>query len=198
MTDCPNGDVRDLLPDLLHDRLAPAVRREVESHVRDCADCQAELALLRVMRSSLGRAPAVDVAAIAAAIPPHRAPARRAWGGWRAAAAAVVLLAAGGTSVAVVQRGANPDRDTAAAAVVVGSRATAPASANVATTNSVVPAASTAQAPRELAVASPAIGDLDDAELSALLKDIATVDVLPPVDVEPAAVLSPVSPRGTE
>lgn len=191
MTDCPNGEMRDLLPELLHDRLAPAVRREVEAHVRECADCQAELALLRAMRTSLRRAPAIDVAAIAAAIPPYRAAPHRTWGGWRAAAA-IVILAAGGTSVAVLQRGATSGRDTASANVAVGSRATAQMPVNVATSDSAVPA------PRELAVASSAIGDLDDAELSALLKDLATVDVLPPVDVEPATAISPVSPTGTE
>ena len=146
MTDCPNGEVRDLLPDLLHDRLAPAVRREVEAHVRDCADCQAELALLRAMRSSLRRAPAVDVAAIAAAIPPYRAAARRTWGGWRAAAA-IAMLAAGGTSVAVLQRGATSVRDTATAAVVAGSNAAPRAPVSVATKDSAVPTATASPLP---------------------------------------------------
>lgn len=196
MTDCPDGDVRDLLPDLLHDRLSPAVRREVEAHVRDCADCRDELALLRSMRSTLGRAPAVDVAAIAAAIPPYHAAGRRSWGGWRAAAA-VALLAAGGTSVAVLQRGATNVRDTATAGVAVGSSTASPAPVNEAREDSALPTAAV-PAPRELAVASSSIGDLDDAELSALLKDLATVDVLPPVDVEPTTAISPVSPTGTE
>lgn len=195
MTDCPNGEVRDLLPELLHDRLAPATRREVEAHVRDCADCRAELALLRTMRSSLRRAPAVDVAAISAAIPAYRAPVRRSWGGWRVAAA-IAILAAGGTSVAVMQRGAIGVRDTAA--VAVGSSAAPSTPVRVATKDSAVPRATASSAPRELAVASSSLGDLDDAELSALLKDLATVDVLPSVDVEPATAISPVSPTGTE
>src|SRR6476646_10419900 len=113
MTDCPNGDVRDLLPDLLHDRLAPAVRQEVEAHVRDCAECRNELALLRSMRSSLRRAPVVDVAAIASAIPAYRTATRRTWGGWRAAAA-IVILALGGTSVVVLQRDATSAPGSAA------------------------------------------------------------------------------------
>jgi hypothetical protein len=79
----------------------------VESHVRSCADCQEELALLRAMSASLRRAPRVDVAAVAAAIPPYRAPVRRIGGGWRVAAA-IVALAVGGTSVAVMQRDAMP------------------------------------------------------------------------------------------
>ena len=194
MTDCPNGDVRDLLPDLLHDRLAPAVRREVEAHVRDCADCRNELALLRSMRSTLRRAPAVDVAAIASAIPAYRTATRRTWGGWRAAAA-IVILAAGGTSVVVLQRDATSAPGSAAIAVGGSASRTEPVRGT--TRDSAVPTAA-APAPRELAVASSSIGDLDDAELSALLKDLGTVEVLPPVDVEPAAVISPVSPTGTE
>lgn len=195
MTDCPNGDVRDLLPDLLHDRLTPAVRREVDAHVRDCAECRNELALLRSMRSTLRRAPAVDVAAIAAAIPPYRSASRRTWGTWRVAAA-IMILAAGGTSVAVLQRGATSVRDSTTVAVSTSAPGVEPVSGT--TKDSAVPTATATPAPRELAVASSSIGDLDDAELSALLKDLGTVEVLPPVDVEPATVISPVSPTGTE
>ena len=79
MTDCPNGEIRDLLPDLVNDRLTPERRREVEAHVRGCADCQEEVALLRTMRTALRRAPTVDAAAIAASIPAYRAPVRHAW-----------------------------------------------------------------------------------------------------------------------
>lgn len=159
MTDCPDGDMRDLLPDLLHERLAPDVRREVESHVRGCDECRAELALLGEMRSALRRAPAVDAAAIAAAIPPYRAPARRGWGGWRAAAAIVVLVA-GGTSVAVLQ--------------------------------------SRHAAPRELALGSPAVSDLDDGELSTLLAGLQTLDAVPSADVETIPAISPFQPTGTD
>src|SRR5512140_1830353 len=73
MNDCPNADVRDLLPD----RLDEAARAMVESHLEGCADCRAELALLRDVRASLRRAPALNVAAIAAAIPAYHAPVRR-------------------------------------------------------------------------------------------------------------------------
>lgn len=171
MTDCPNGDVRDLLPDLLHGRLTPEVRREVEAHISECGDCRAELALLGGMRSTLRRTPAVDVAGIAAAVPAYRAPARRSWGGWRAAAA--VLLVAGGTSVAVLE----------------SHRAES-------TTPAVVRAA--AQAPRELALGGAAVSDLDDSELSALLANLKTLDAVPSTDVDNAAAVSPLPPTGTK
>ena len=43
-----------------------------------------------------------------------------------------------------------------------------------------------------------AIGDLDDGALSALLRDLETLEVLPPADVENGAAVSPVAPAGTE
>jgi anti-sigma factor RsiW len=194
MTDCPNGDIRDLLPDLLHDRLAPDARREVEAHVSGCDDCRAELALLGAMRSTLRRAPEVDAAAIAAAILPYRAPARRSWAGWRAAAA-IVILAAGGTSVAVLQsRNASAPTEANAAVAVA-----------VRTADSVVPATPVAQsdtpgagqAPRELALGSSVVTDLNDGELSTLLADLQTLDAILSTDVENGVVVSPLQPVGT-
>ena len=32
MTDCPNAEIRDLLPDLVHGRLDAAARADVERH----------------------------------------------------------------------------------------------------------------------------------------------------------------------
>ncbi|OYV74079.1 MAG: hypothetical protein B7Z72_01020 [Gemmatimonadetes bacterium 21-71-4] len=52
MTDCPNAEVRDLLPDLLHDRLDEATRMRVEAHLRACEECRGELALLRSLRAA--------------------------------------------------------------------------------------------------------------------------------------------------
>jgi anti-sigma factor RsiW len=188
MTDCPNGEVRDLLPDLLHDRLPPEVRRDVEAHVRGCEECRAELALLGAMRSSLRRAPAIDAAAVAAAIPPYRAPARRSWGGWRAAAA-IVVLAAGGTSVAVLQS-RHGVGDTAAVVAARAADSIAPTARNG------TPAA--AEAPRELALGSSAVSDLDDGELSTLLAGLQTRDAVPSADVETAPAISPLQPTGTD
>jgi anti-sigma factor RsiW len=170
MNDCPNGDIRDLLPDLLHGRLGANERADVEAHLRDCADCRDELELLRSMRSALRRAPAVRVDRIVAGIPPYRAPMRqrsaRSWGGWRIAAA-VTLLAAGGTSVIVAH---NQDRKPASVATVP------------------------APAARELALGGGSIGELDDSELSALIDDVGTLDAVTPADVDNAAVAGPIAP----
>jgi anti-sigma factor RsiW len=159
MNDCPNGELRDRLPDLLHDRLAPEARREIEAHLAGCMDCREELELLRGVHASMRRAPAVDVGRIVAALPAPRRTARRAWAGWRAAAA-IVLVAAGGMSVAVAR----------------SRHVTAPAGAS------------------ELAVGGGAIGDLNDRELSTLVKQIESLDPVPAADAENAAAVSPLPP----
>src|SRR5437764_7404025 len=53
MTDCPNAEMRDRLPDLLHERLDPSARAAVVAHVADCQDCDLELTLLRQARTVL-------------------------------------------------------------------------------------------------------------------------------------------------
>jgi len=177
MTDCPNGDIRDLLPDLLHGRLGAAERAEVEAHLRECEDCRDELQLLRSMQGALRRAPAVNVDRIVAEIPPYRPPTyqrpARSWGRWRIAAA-VTLLAVGATSVIVAR---NDDRKPAPVA-------TTPA-----------PAA------RELALAGGTVGELDDSELSALIDDVGSLDAVTPADVDNAAAagpIAPTTPNGTD
>ena len=198
MIDCPNGDVRDALPDYLHDRLDTARRREVESHLAGCEACREELALLRALRVTMRRAPAVNAEAIAAAIPAYHAPARRGWAmGWRTAAA-VVALAVGGTSIALLNRRApsagedvtpyvktasEPRRDSATPAAprapVVAAR---PADATPPTaTPGRTPATATN---RELAMAGGTIGDLSDGELSALVEGIESLDAVPSAEVD--------------
>jgi anti-sigma factor RsiW len=200
MIDCPNGALRDRLPDLIHGRLSPDVRREVEMHVSGCAECAAELALLGNLRASMARVPAIDPARIAATIPAYRAPVRHSWGGWRAAAAIMVIVA-GATSVAVMRqagpRGPAPVQSIAFTipdSSIAGEAAAPPS----------VPSAQRAErgalptppAARELALASSAAGDLSDRELQALLADIESIDAVPSVDVEIPVPVSPVSPRG--
>ena len=140
------------------------------------------------------RAPAVDVKAIAAAIPPYRAPARRDWTpGWRVAAA-VVAIAAGGTSIVLlrtstpvvrqdvtpyVQAVPTPHREPATVAAPQPTRpwGVAPASPVPRTQPAAV-------VTRELAIEGGSIGDLSDGELSALVEGIESLDGLPSTEVE--------------
>ena len=70
MRDCENVDLREVLPDFAADRLTGAARAWVVAHIADCADCAAEVELLRVARLAMTRdTPAVDVARIVAALP---------------------------------------------------------------------------------------------------------------------------------
>ena len=115
MNDCGNAEIRDRLPDLLHDQLDARARAVVMAHVEGCVDCRAELELLRGIREALvGHTPGVDVNWVAAALPKppangtvaaRRSSARRrVWSDWRVAAA-VTLFVVGGSSVVVLDRG---------------------------------------------------------------------------------------------
>ncbi|HEV7991682.1 MAG TPA: zf-HC2 domain-containing protein [Gemmatimonadaceae bacterium] len=209
MTDCPNGEIRDLLPDLLHGRLDASDRTRAEEHVASCDDCRAELSLLRDLRSTLRRAPAIDATAIAAAIPAYRAPVRhRGWGGWRAAAA-IAAIAVGGTSITLV----NHERGTAPVTreVDVLPKKTSPHVPPVAISTpsepggqtpagaeriapDVAPASGVTE-PVSLAMTGGATGELSDRELSTLLNEIDTLDALPSEDVEGAGAVELESTR---
>jgi anti-sigma factor RsiW len=212
MIDCPNGGIRDLLPDLLHGRLDASDRARVEQHVASCDACVAELALLRDLRSTMRRAPVIDTVAIAAAIPAYRAPVRqRAWGGWRAAAA-IAAVAVGGTSIAIAgrewQTGVGSEGSTSAVhAESIAVSRSAPSIASESAGRSSAPIAespqqstpkgaapSTVAEPVSLAMTGGAIGELSDRELSTLLDEIETLDALPSEEVESAGALSSAFP----
>jgi hypothetical protein len=124
MSDCSNAEVRDLLPDLLHDRLDARTRARVVAHVDGCADCRSELELLRSLRGSLDRGtPRVDVGRIVAALPAPASVRPRQHRGWRVLndwriAAAVTFIVAGGTSLAVIHNMRDGASDSASAPAV--------------------------------------------------------------------------------
>lgn len=68
MVDCPREDIRDLLPDLVHDQLEPAERARVEQHLVGCARCASELELLRSLRATAFATPQFNVDRIARAV----------------------------------------------------------------------------------------------------------------------------------
>lgn len=148
MTDCPNGELRDLLPLLAHDALDAAEAARVREHVATCAECRAELALLDAVRAqAVAATPIVSFSAILAGV--QRATAgdtagsanrgvlralsakrRSAWVPQRYAAAAASLVLVASVSLAVVGRtwfgGGDPTQSSAdsvmsaAASVVAG------------------------------------------------------------------------------
>ena len=109
MNDCPNVTVREMLPDLLNNRLPEVARAQVQTHVESCADCRAEFELLRRVRAA-APTPPVNAARIAAGIAPYRrasvfAAAARSWP-LRAAAAVILIV-----GTATVLRQGNPAVD---------------------------------------------------------------------------------------
>lgn len=104
MTDCDNAEMRDLLPDLVNDRLSSPDRARIAAHIAECAECGAELTLIQSARAIRPVGPTLDVAAIVAQLPKHRVTAPRRTGVWRMAATLGVIIA-GGWSVLMVQSG---------------------------------------------------------------------------------------------
>lgn len=108
MSDCPNVEIRELLPELLGGTLSVSRRAEVESHLAACEDCAEELALLRLVRQAYAEAtPTLSVSRIVGALPRREArrPVRRAWRPSQAfqIAAAVSFITLGGISVTVAR-----------------------------------------------------------------------------------------------
>jgi predicted anti-sigma-YlaC factor YlaD len=197
MSDCPNAEIRDLLPDFVHGTLAGTERAPVESHLASCADCTSEVSLLRTVRGALAAgAPPVDVASVVRALPAppssvvrpsvpgvvsieearrdRRAPARTV-GWWRAAA--VLLVAAGATTVAVMQGGRSGSSE--------------PPPTLVRPPGVTAPAVATAG----LSLAA-GVSDLSDDDLVALLGDIDDLEAAPAT--EPAALLPDMTGEGSE
>lgn len=200
MNDCPNAEMRDLLPDLLHNRLSATVRAEVTAHVDSCFDCREELALLRDVHGMLmARAPRVDVSYVVNALPKPRArvqvkPApRRTWADWRIAAA-VTMIAVGGTSVVVARNGAAPAANTAIVAapptsdtVVPAVAATPDSSPTIVASTSATNAAATANESGSLGM-SGHLSDLDESQLKSLIDEIEQMQAVPLTEPEPVSI----------
>ncbi len=205
MNDCVNAEIRDRLPDLLHDQLGAQARAVVMAHVEGCVDCRAELELLRGIRETLARrAPAVDVNWVAAALPkpPLRGVAagrqtsatarRRVWSDWRVAAA-VTLFVVGGSSVVVLNHGREFDPMSAdtvrlpAAPVVDSPRATpAVAESAASTTRTVAATAEDDNAP--MPGTGRRLENLNEQQLKALLNDIDQMKAVPITDPDPVTL----------
>ncbi len=69
MNNCERIDIRDLLPDFVSGTLSAGESDRVRAHLEACADCAAELSLLRTARAVRPIAPALDVARIVSALP---------------------------------------------------------------------------------------------------------------------------------
>ncbi|HEY7394972.1 MAG TPA: zf-HC2 domain-containing protein [Gemmatimonadaceae bacterium] len=191
MNDCLNAEMRDRLPELLHDRLPANVRAELVVHVAACADCREELELLRALRSALAApAPRVDVASIVSALPKApsqtlRPRSRRTWSDWRIAAT-ITILAVGGSSVVLINRTPHVAEiriDTARPA------ADSPATALAPTAGPNAPSdASQDSEPSGGLGMSGHLADLDDAQVEALINEIENMKAVPITEPEPVSM----------
>ena len=176
MTECPNAEMRDHLPDLANDSLAPAVRVVVLAHISECSECTAEIEILRVARwVVIESTPAVNVGAIVSALPRRGATpittARSARGfisasSWRIAAAITVLVAGAGSYAVMQDRTGISTSDSVAATAFV-----ADSSAGLALTGT--------------------LAELDEAELQALVDGLGAIEALPDPNVETERISVP-------
>ena len=166
MTDCPNVEMRDRLPDLANDTLVVAERELVLAHLAECAACTAEIEILRTTRLILVTStPKVNVAGIVSALPQYGVkPITSAssvrgssWANsWRIAAAATFLAAGIGSYQLLAKDTGVPTIDTL-------SQVTADSTVGLGLT---------------------ALADTSEAELTALASDIEDMDALPSTEVE--------------
>lgn len=189
MTDCSNVEMRELLPEVVHDALAPGDRAAVLAHIATCEDCAAELSLLReahrAMRSV--RVPAIDTAAIVAALPrprsaaPVRQVARRSPTLFRIAAA-ISFISIGGISVAVARSYMGQAAPTVVDSLRVDAAAQSPDVPSIAA-NVTEPVTPRSVASRALTV-HPSISALDDADLESLLAELDDLEAAPMAEPE--------------
>ena len=195
MNDCMNTEVRDALPDFVNNRLSGLDAVTMKEHIESCADCQAEVAILREARASAMLAPQIDANRIASAIRPYAVVrpqptvSRRPW--LMAAAAAIVAI--GG--FAVLNRPATNN-----AGFTVGVVAPAPTVATPTESKATesAPSVSTASveksAPKEVNVASLSLvgttNDLSDADLESLVAALDDIESVP--SAEPGSVTTTV------
>jgi anti-sigma factor RsiW len=121
MRDCPNGEVRDLLPAFVHGRLEAAEAARVREHLAACEDCEVEVAVLRSLHDELTAPVPVDLASVTAGVlarttggvrlvdaPTDVAPRGAAARPTRWLRAAALVLAVGGGSLLAVQQVLGP------------------------------------------------------------------------------------------
>lgn len=194
MNDCVNGDIRDVLPELVNGILPAGDVARVQEHVRACADCAAEVELLRTARAAMRLAPTMDTARIAAAVQSSTAQRLAA----RRAPAARVARIAGLSLVAVIGAlGIWSLRDSSPAAVDVPAIVAVPEPDQPRAVVQARPVeAQVVSAPVQLALGGD-MSQLGDDELLALLSEVSELEAMP--GEEPSSLaIEPVVPVDQE
>lgn len=175
MNECVDGDMRDMLPDLVSGQLAVRDAARVQEHVRACDVCAAEVELLRVARAAMRVAPVMDTARIASAVQAstaqrlaaRRVPARAA----RIASLSLVVILA-----AVVLW---PSSDNSSSEPRSQPAAVAAANAEPAVErNPVISEPRAMRGPTQLALGGDMSG-LEESELLRLLDEVSELEAMP-------------------
>ena len=199
MSECTNLEMRDLLPDFARGAVTGASSVALEGHLETCAECRAELRLLRDARAVLTTTPSVDAPRIVAAIARSRTirrdataavaetRRRQAWSVttpsrrvWLAAASIVAVVAAAVLASSTIRTTTEPNLTPA----VAQTEQPSPPTPVIAEPNRPVSPRPPTHA--EL-VMGGGVSDLADADLESLLQALNDVDTQ--LDVEPAVVL---------
>ena len=213
MTECMDDELRDLLPEYALGLLAAEERARLTAHLASCAECRAELVLVRRVAAA-HPAPVVDVARIVARLPaapalaetrggagadvlPFRPRAARfaATSSWRRAAAIATIVLGGGASYVALRQGgvrtgsevpgtvAAPAAPAAISPVATATPRPAPAPARP------VPARATRAATTDAARVSLGgmLGDVSASEMETLMQDLERFEGLP--SEEPGGVV---------
>jgi hypothetical protein len=212
MNDCSNAEIRDRLPDLLHERLDASVRAVVIAHVSGCVDCRDELELLRsVHKTLIAQTPRVDIAYVIGALPkapaarPQIQPAaRRRWADWRIAAAVTVLIA-GGSSLAVLRRGPDIANAPVQIADSTPTRPVSPIASETAGSAAAKTSPTNANRVETVAAADEPEDDVDgrfgglsDEQMQSLLGEIDKLQAVPVSEPEPVTIRVDIKPNGME
>jgi hypothetical protein len=203
MTDCHNAEMRDRLPDLLHERLEVSARAVVVAHVEQCEDCRAEIVLLREAHVALSSGVrSVDVTAITRVViertrrPSLAAPStlargrRPSWMDWRIAASVALLVVGAGSYGLIARMRTNP----AASMIARPTPAAAPNESGPAAVVAAPPiqhsatVASRGPAPQAELSAAGSVGDLSESDLRSLLNELDQIDAVPSTEPEPVNV----------
>jgi anti-sigma factor RsiW len=190
MSDCLKIEMREQLPELLHDRLGASARAALEAHLATCGDCAAELEVLRGVRAAVqGRPiPRIDVSKVVAALPRPRVVTRSkvSMKFWRVAAV-LAVVAVGGTSIYTARTVIGPATGDTVAVTAAPDSPTVAASDTPAT--AVQPVSGNAPG-----LTASGVTSLADEDLEALIGALDALEAAPAVDPE-ASVVTRVVPR---
>ena len=188
MNSCSEVETREMLPDLLHDKLDAGTRARVERHIAGCEACGEELEVLRTVKAAATFAPKIDVNRVVGHIAPYakivpevEAPRRSRLVSWLVAASFLVVIAGGGSLLVVQQKDAVAPYPTIAPRRTVNVipppiSKPSPKVTDFATVDHPVPHA--------LALGA-GVETLTDNDLRQLMTDMGNFDVLPAAEPEP-------------